>query len=357
MNRMSPRIQDVARAAGVSTATVSRALSKPEVVSPATLAAVLAAVRDTGYTINQAARNLRRQRTGGVVALVPNLANPFFSRILAGIAGVLAPAGYALLVVDTKGPGVDGHIARSFDRSRADGLIVFDANLPPEDLAASGLLPPALLACEWIEGSKLPTVRVDNREGASLAVGHLADLGHRAIGHVLGPAENVLSLARAAGVRSALAARGLPVRDEWFLPGDFTLDAGAAAARSWLALDERPSAVFCSSDEMACGFIGEVQRRGLMVPRDVSVVGFDNIEIVAHTTPPLTTICQPRWSIGETAARLMLGLIAGERIPGAEVVLPVELIVRGSTAPPPRALVHRKDQRLAQGSAARSRGG
>jgi LacI family transcriptional regulator, repressor for deo operon, udp, cdd, tsx, nupC, and nupG len=334
MNRMSPRIRDVARVAGVSTATVSRALSRPEIVSPATLEAVLAAVRETGYTINQAARNLRQQRTGGVVALVPNLANPFFSRILAGIAGVLAPAGYSLLVVDTKGPGADAHIARKLDRSRADGLIVFDGTLPREDLRGGGPVPPVLLACEWIEGAGLPTVRVDNRAGGHLAVRHLAELGHRAIGHVRGPADNVLSGAREAGMREALAERGLPAREAWYFPGDFSLDAGAAAAGRWFALSDRPSAVFCSSDEMACGFIGEVQRRGLSVPRDVSVVGFDNIEIVAHTTPPLTTICQPRLAIGETAARLMLGLIADEPVPADDVVLPVELIVRASTAAP-----------------------
>jgi LacI family transcriptional regulator, repressor for deo operon, udp, cdd, tsx, nupC, and nupG len=334
MNRTGPRIQDVARVAGVSTATVSRALSRPAVVSPATLRAVLAAVRETGYTINQAARNLRQQRTGGVVALVPNLANPFFSRILAGIAGVLAPAGYSLLVVDTQGPGADAHIARKLDRSRADGLIVFDASLPRQELRGDGLVPPVLLACEWIEAAGLPTVRVDNREGGRLAVRHLSDLGHRAIGHVRGPDNNVLSGAREAGMREALAQCGLPSREDWFFPGDFTLDAGAAAARRWLALDVRPSAVFCSSDEMACGFIGEVQRRGLRVPRDVSVVGFDDIEIVAHVTPPLTTIRQPRSLIGETAARLMLGLIAEEPVAAADVVLPVELIARGSTAPP-----------------------
>ena len=157
MNRHTPRIRDVARAAGVSTATVSRALSKPEIVSPATLEAVLAAVQHTGYTINQAARNLRQMRTMGVIELVPNLANPVFSRILAGVSAVLAQAGYKLLVVDTQGPGVGRHIARTLDRSRADGLIVCDGQLPAADLQPDGLRPPVVMACEWVEGLKTPT--------------------------------------------------------------------------------------------------------------------------------------------------------------------------------------------------------
>jgi LacI family repressor for deo operon, udp, cdd, tsx, nupC, and nupG len=248
---------------------------------------------------------------------------------------VLAPAGYSLLVADTQGPGAEARVLRTLDRSRADGLVVFDGSLPPEDLAAErrgAALPPVILACEWIDALTLPTIRVDNEAGARLAVAHLAALGHRSIGHVLGPEGNVLTAARARGTRAALAERGLDVREDWFLPGDFSLESGRRAARTWLGLPDRPSAVFCASDEMACGFIGEVQRCGLRVPGDVSVAGFDDIEVIAHITPALTTIRQPRSEIGEAAARGMLDLIAGaeER---REIVLPVELIVRDSTAP------------------------
>lgn len=331
MNRHSPRIRDVARVAGVSTATVSRALSRPEVVSAATLETVLAAVTQTGYTINQAARNLRQQRTMGVVALVPNLANPFFSRILAGVSAVLAPAGYNLLVVDTQGPGVDRHIARTLDRSRADGLIVFDGAVSAADLCGDAAAPPVVMACEWIAGIAAPTVRIDNVAGARMAVAHLAGLGHRHIGHLHGPQTNVLAKARAEGVCAELAARGLPVRPDWVLSGDFTLESGQLCARAWLAQTDRPTAVVCASDEMACGFIGEVQRHGLRVPQDVSVVGFDNIELVAHLTPALTTICQPRRAIGETAAQVLLALMAGEVPERHDTILPVELIERAST--------------------------
>jgi len=334
MNRHTPRIRDVAHAAGVSTATVSRALSKPDVVSPATLAAVQAAVRETGYMINQAARNLRQQRTMGVVALVPNLANPFFSQILAGVSAVLAPAGYNFLVVDTRGPGIDRHIARTLDRSRADGLILFDGHLPADDLQPGGLLPPIVMACEWIEGLARPKILIDNVAGARLAIAHLVRLGHRRIGHLLGPEGNVLARARAKGVREELAEWNLVIRPDWFLAGDFSLRSGRTCATDWCAMPDRPTAVFCASDEMACGFIGEVQRRGFRVPQDVSVVGFDDIELVAHITPALTTICQPRRLIGETAARVLLDLIAGNDPEPIDTILPVDLIDRKSTAAP-----------------------
>ena len=335
MNRHTPRIRDVARVAGVSTATVSRALSKPDLVSADTLATVRAAVAQTGYTVNQAARNLRQQRTMGVVALVPNLANPFFSRILAGVSAVLAPAGYNLLVVDTQGPGVDRHIARSLDRSRADGLILFDGLVPAEDLQSERLTPPLVMACEWIEGLAVPRIRIDNAAGAGLAIAHLVQLGHRRIGHLMGPEVNVLARARAEGARHQLALQGVPVRPDWFLPGDFSLDSGRSGARSWIAMADRPTAMFCASDEMACGFIGEVQRHGFHVPQDVSVLGFDNIDLVAHITPALTTIRQPRWTIGETAARVLVDLMSDAASQPSDTVLPVELIERDSTAPPP----------------------
>ena len=167
-----------------------------------------------------------------------------------------------------------------------------------------------------------------------MAIAHLVRLGHRRIGHLLGPDGNVLAHARAQGVRDELAASGLPIRTEWFFPGDFSLDSGRASACAWIAMENRPTAVFCASDEMACGFIGEMQRRGYRVPQHVSVVGFDNIDLVAHITPALTTVLQPRRAIGETAARIMIALMAGEAPETQDAVLPVELIERDSTAPP-----------------------
>ncbi|MHA6686050.1 LacI family DNA-binding transcriptional regulator [Mesorhizobium sp. A556] len=340
--RTNPRIGDVARAAGVSTATVSRTLSHPDLVSAKTRDAVLAAVAQTGYRINHAARNLRRQQTGGIVVLVPHLSNPFFSLILSAIAHVASAAGLNVLVADTQEPkGADRQIAEYLHNNRADGLIVLDGTLPENTFSGRGRMaqPPVIFACEWVDDQ--PSVTIDNHHGAMLAVDHLISLGHRRIGHVMGPPDNVLTQQRAVGVRAALARAGLASDERWFFDGDFTLASGIVAARQWLALEQRPTGVFLSSDAMACGFMSELNRHGIHAPADVSVVGFDDLEMSEHLIPSLTTIRQPRAAIGETAAKILLRLIEGERKGDAagardseSQVLPVELIVRDSTAAP-----------------------
>lgn len=338
MIRALPTIQDVAKAANVSTATVSRALSYPERVSEDTRRLVIEAIERTGYKVNQTARNLRRQQTGAIVALVPNIGNPFFSLILAGIEAAGSRAGYSVLIADTRAPHAHaGQLADYLDNSRADGLIILDGALPNGLFPAAGRRPPIVFCCEWSEDEPFPSIRLDNAGGAALAVHHLADLGHRNIGHISGPAGNVLTHARLAGVRRALAERGLAERPEWFFDGDFLLDAGVRAARAWLAMPERPTAVTASSDVMACGFIAELHRAGVSTPADVSVVGFDDIDIAAQFIPGLTTVHQPRLEIGEHAAEMLIQLIRapGDAVDMAPRMLAAELTVRGSTAPPP----------------------
>jgi LacI family repressor for deo operon, udp, cdd, tsx, nupC, and nupG len=239
-----------------------------------------------------------------------------------------------MLIADTQsGPDADARLAHYLASGQADGLVLLDGSLSAAVLDTPAR-PPIVMACEWM-GRDLPSVRVENARGGALAVAHLAALGHRRIGHVTGPPGNVLTRTRLQGFSEAMAARGLALRPDWVLEGDFTMDSGAAAARAWLAMAERPTALFLSSDEMAAGFIGAVQRAGLRVPEDVSVVGFDNIEIAQHLAPGLTTIRQPRTEIGARAAELLLGMIeAGSREAPSEVIA-VELIDRGSAGPPP----------------------
>lgn len=331
MRTNRPKISDVARVAGVSTATVSRVLSNPDLVSSDTREAVQEAIRATGYRLNLAARNLRHRRTGSIVALVPNLANPFFSEILSGIAAVLGEAGYNLLVADTCRTSAQALIDYA-EPGRADGLIALDGRLPAEELKGKV---PVVVACEWIPGLAAPRVKIDNRAAAGLAIDHLVALGHRRIGHVSGPRGNVLTEARIAGTQDALAGQGLLLAPADLHIGDFSLSSGREAAVTWLAQPAatRPTAMFFASDPMACGFIGEVQRHGLKVPEDVSVVGFDDIELVAHMSPPLTTIRQPRHDIGRLAAERLLARLKGETAMD-DTLLPVDLVVRGSTAAP-----------------------
>lgn len=321
----TPRVRDIARMANVSTATVSRALSRPDLVSKTTREAVLKAVAEAGYTVNVAARNLRRRRTGSVLALVPNLANPFFSNIIGGINSVLRLQGLTLLIADTQGTSDLSVLA---DRSRADGLIVLDGSIPAGVLTHAAC-PPVVQACEWVEGLAAPRVVADNRGGAAMAARHLLALGHRRIAHLTGPAGNTLTQERAGGVRGALAQAGLA--EHAVLQGDFTIASGQRAARDLLSGPVLPSAVICHNDEMACGLMGELQRSGLRVPEDISVTGFDNIEMSAHLTPGLTTIQQHRMDLGAKAAGTLLALLEGGTPPSA-TVMPVHLVGRGSTA-------------------------
>lgn len=334
-------ILDVARKAQVSTATVSRALSSPELVSETTRAAVLHAIKETGYRANRAARNLRMQRAGAVLILVPNLGKPFYSGILAGISAGFAGSDYAVLIIDTEtNPLKDTTLASYFADGRIDGAVSMDGRMSPEALEQCNRYGGAariVFLCEWVEGQDFPVISSDNAEGARLAIGHLHDLGHRRIAHVTGPDRNVLTTARREGMVQERQRLGLPANPDWIIRGDFSLESGHEAARRILAMEERPTAVFCSADMVAFGLIAGLMEGGLRVPDDISVVGFDDIEMSGSYVPALTTIRQDRHLLGRRAAELLLdrlgkpGVSAGPQSP-----LPVELVIRASTAPPCR---------------------
>ena len=331
-------IKDVAKFAGVSTATVSRALSKPETVSEATRSTVLHAAKSTGYKINIAARNLRSKQTGAIVVFIPDLANPFFSNILAGIEKAAAEVGKSVFLVNTFGPKSkqDDSIRQYLSKTRADGIIVLDGSLQKgllQNEAEKGNSPPIVFACEWSSEHDFPSVRADNQLGAALAISHLVDLGHRTIGHLAGPMWNVVSKERMTGFKSALLEHDLN-EAVWTFEGDFSIESGVRAARDFVTHERRPTAVFCASDLMAIGFISELAKQGLKVPSDISVVGFDDIDIAERFIPAITTIHQRREQLGISAMRLMMEAIESEtsQVRHQPLVLPVELIPRDSTA-------------------------
>ena len=329
-----PRIHDVAQIAGVSVATVSRVMSNPSIVAQATREAVEAAIEATGYTVNLTARNLRQQQVGGVLALVPKLANPFFSEILAGISQVLRREGLSLLVIDTATVGdqpVHEALAPYLSRSRSDGVIVMDGGVDADLLSGPGC-PPVVQACEWNDMLDVPRVLADNVEGGRIAAAHLTSLGHRALLHLTGPARNTLTIDRRRGFLAGLAEAGFDEDAGPQMPGDFGMASGFAAAERILRLKTRPTAVFCDNDEMAIGLITGLLRAGVSVPGDVSVMGFDNIEMSAYCLPALTTIRQHRARLGRRAAEVLLSRMRGAEVE-ANTVLGVELLTRASTGP------------------------
>lgn len=339
MSEKPPRIQDVARAAGVSTATVSRALSNPDLLTKPTREAVFKAVRSTGYRVNRAARNLRKKSANAILVLVPNLGNPFFSKILEGISEGFSDSDFSVLITDANHlPEHDRRLTDYFLDGRIDGMISLDGNLTTTDMtefARENVGDRIVFACEWVQDAPMPSVRSDNYKGAQIAIQHLYELGHRRIAHVTGPADNRLTHVRREGMLAERQRLGLPQRPDWIIRGDFSLRSGREAAQRIVAMQDRPSAVFCASDEVAFGLIAGLNAAGLRVPEDISVVGFDDIDQAEHYVPALTTIRQDRIGLGRSAARLLLEQMTNaHNAPAAEVeLLDVTLIARDSTAP------------------------
>lgn len=337
MVQKNVRIRDVAKAAGVSTATVSRALSNPELLTEATREAVFMAVRSTGYRVNKAARNLRTRQARAVLVLVPNLGNPFFSEIISGISESFDDYGYSVLIADTKDHTAAGKLLVDyFLDAQVDGMICLDGSISNRELqqfGENGVSCQIVFACEWVHDSDLPSVRSDNVEGARLAVRHLYELGHRKIAHVTGPQDNVLTHARRQGMLEERTRLGLPVRDEWIIRGDFSLESGKEAAEKIALMEDRPTAVFCASDQVAFGLMSTLTAKGLRVPEDISVVGFDDIELSEYYVPALTTIRQDRHGLGVQAAQLLMNHIGNDQnAPDGTtpVMVNVELVVRQS---------------------------
>lgn len=339
MTRKTATITDVAHTANVSTATVSRALSKPELLSESTRKAVFAAVKSTGYRANQAARNLRMRRAGAILVLVPNLGKPFYSTILSGISDGFAGSEYSVLISDTESqPMGEGELAGNFLDGRVDGVLSLDGNLSKaalESCHVAGVSQRIVFVCEWPEDDRFHSIRSDNVAGASAAIRHLYALGHRRIAHVTGPKGNVLTSARRTGVQAERESIGLPVRDEWIIRGDFSLESGRHAAERILAMPERPTAVFCAADMVAFGLIARLGEGGVVVPRDISVVGFDDIEMSGSFLPSLTTIRQDRQQIGQLAAMRLRQRMANPELENGIDLVEVKLVERSSTAAPP----------------------
>ena len=311
--RRSVTIHDVARTAGVSTATVSRALADPDRVAEATRSAVLSAIARTGFTPNAAARSLRARSTKMILALLPGIGNSFYTPILHAVEDVLSAAGYGMIMGDTRQDEKrEAHYDRLVRAGQVDGVMLLTGRLPHRDFAGLNATIPITLICNAIPGvTSLPVIEIDNHDAAHTIVSHLIGLGHRRIAHAKGPSDNIESIYRLAGYRAALADAGLAVDETIILDGAFNIDAGVRVACQFLALTPRPTAIFTANDEMALGFIKTVKDAGLSVPDDVSVAGFDDIEYARYFDPALTTMSQPRSELGRLAAETLVARIAG----------------------------------------------
>ncbi|WP_261903255.1 DNA-binding transcriptional regulator CytR [Vibrio fortis] len=329
-------MKDVAQLAGVSTATVSRALMNPEKVSVSTRKRVETAVLEAGYSPNTLARNLRRNESKTIITIVPDICDPYFAEIIRGIEDAAVENDYLVLLGDS---GQQKKRESSFVNlvftKQADGMLLLGTDHPFDvSKAEQKNLPPMVMACEFAPELELPTVHIDNLTSAFEAVNYLAQLGHKRIAQISGPTSATLCQFRQQGYQQALRRAGVTMNPAYSTVGDFTFEAGAQAVRQLLALPEQPTAIFCHNDAMAIGAIQEAKKLGLRVPHDLSIVGFDDIQFAQYCDPPLTTISQPRYEIGRQAMLMMLDMLKGNDVQAGSRLLEAKLVVRGSTAPP-----------------------
>ncbi|MBP2169157.1 LacI family repressor for deo operon, udp, cdd, tsx, nupC, and nupG [Erwinia toletana] len=327
-------MKDVAERAGVSTATVSRALMNPEKVSVATRQKVEQAVIDVGYSPHALARNARRSESRTILVIVPDICDPFFSEIIRGIEVTAAQENYLVLIGDCAHQNQQETSFLNLMLTRQiDGMVLLGSQVPFDTgIEEQRNLPPMVMANEFAPELELPTVHIDNLTAAFEAVNHLHQLGHRRIACIAGPEEMPLCHYRLQGYIQALRRNGLPVEPEYIVRGDFTFEAGARALKQLMALPQPPDALFCHSDIMALGAMSQAKSSGLHVPQDLSLVGFDDIELARYSDPQLTTVAQPRFNIGREAMLLLLEQLQGKVVSNGSRLLDFELKIRGSSA-------------------------
>ena len=341
----SASIKEVAQMAGVSIATVSRCMNSPEKVSEKTRLKVQDAILKTGYTPNTLAQSFRRGRTNIVMVVLPSIGDPFFTLVMEGIRNAADAKGYSIIINETQFNTMTAdEIAAMVVSRQTDGIILLASMSPfgTEVLSAkSHRALPIVIGCETIapELAIYPSVHIDNVAAAKEATGYLISQGHERIGLICGSATSLLTKDREFGYRAAMHGAQLDIEEGWVVNGDLTIDGAIRATRSLLNHRHRPTAVFCTTDEMAIGCLHAIKSAGLRVPADISIMGFDDTRYAAVMDPPLTTISQPALEIGERVMyRLCREIEQGRQAgnsDGKPELVPHRLIIRESIAPPP----------------------
>ncbi|TDF42059.1 LacI family transcriptional regulator [Alteromonadaceae bacterium M269] len=325
-------IRTVAKIAGVSVATVSRALSTPDVVSDKTRDKVQVAIKEAGYKPNMMARNFRAKKSYALLVLVPDIANPFFSRVISGIEEAAQKRGYSVLLGNTRGClDREREYTKMVDSLQADGIIQLSARYPLDKVVPVQELP-IVNICECFNLPQIPQIELDNHGAAKALVKHLIELGHQRISVIKGPDDSPLTASRLSGYCAALEEANIGFDEKLVVDGDFTMASGHSAVEKLLARRERPTALFCFNDEMAIGAIKSIKSLGFNVPEDISVAGFDDIAYANYCDPPLTTIEQPAELFGKQAVETLCDIINGKAFSTEKSTLSFELIVRQSTS-------------------------
>ena len=321
---------DVARAAGVSPATVSRILNGTAKVSADKRLAVEQAIAEMRFEPNQLAQSLKSGKSMTIGIVVQDIASPFFAEALRGVDDGLKASGYASVIVS-------GHWNASEEAARiklllarkVDGLILLSGHIADQDVLRFATQRPIVATGRLLNSAHAKGFKIDNEHGAMLAVRHLLELGHRRIAFIAGPSNNPDANERLAGYRRALEEANLPFEAKLVVEGDLHESSGLLAINHLLENQQHFTAVFAVNDQTAYGVRLSLYRKGIRVPDDMSVIGFDDLPTSLYTTPPLTTIRQPLYEMGLAAATALLGIINDK---AADISLPpLELVVRETT--------------------------
>jgi DNA-binding LacI/PurR family transcriptional regulator len=344
MRRQEVSIEDIARAAGVSHSTVSRALRDSSLISFEVRERIQKLAREMGYTPNAIAQSLQTQQTSTIGLVVTSIADPFWSDVMKGVEEVARAARFSVfLAASHNDPDQEMAIIETLRRRRVDGILIAATRIASNNNKSldSFRVPTVLINSQAeSETTLLHWVSVDDLRGAQLAVEHLLQIGHRSISY-LGTGNRPRSNRhRLLGYQSTLAANNVPIRDEWVVISqghEASYEGDVAAGQTSLPrlLDAGVTAIFCYNDMIATGVLIACRERGIAVPQELSVIGFDDIKMASYVTPPLTTIQQPKMEMGRLATQVLLDLLHNR--PGQNYLLPPTLIERASTAP----LAHR----------------
>jgi len=351
---VSPTIREVAREAGVSIATVSHALSGKRPVSERTRSKIARAADRLGYRPNAIAAAMTTGRTQTLGIVVPDIANPFFGELLGAVERAAAARGYSVIASSSElDPELEARSVRTLVDRRVDALIHLAGSDVPNAALGEVDAGEVALVCLDEELPNLPAgsslLTVDNAAGGALAARHLCELGHLELGVIGGPAGLPTARARLTGFCRAAVERavGPPASCIRHAPA-YTVEAGRVAALDLLQAAPELTALFCANDLIALGVCAAARELGRRVPEDLSVVGFDDSFVAALVAPPLTTIRQPVARLGKEAAEVAIDLVEGRRTGPVRLTLPVELVVRGSTATPAGQAGARPDQHPAR---------
>jgi LacI family transcriptional regulator len=333
-------LKDIARMAGVSTATVSRVINRSGPVSAKTARKVLRIIEESGYVPDTIAKSLRMGQTKTVGFVVPDISNPFFPEVLNGAEAVCADYGYTIILGNTNEDiACEAKVVRSLRQQRADGLLMIlvdeSGGTLRQALSGADSDLPIVFIDRHIEGFLYDSVIIDNEVGTSQATKHLLELGHTRIAIVHGPITTTPGVGRLRGYQAAMEAAGVPVNPEYVLEGDFRTESGYELSRQLMSLADPPTAIIGGNNLMTMGIFRYLRDMDVPVPDRVSLIGFDDFPLAAYLSPPLTVVDRPMSDMGRLAADLLLSRIEKrETGPARKVVLPTALKVRGSCRSP-----------------------